>query len=558
MNIPTNWSAPVSWIGRLLGQVRRWNDALAARPVVSVVLVFTLAFALAILGAVGAGFPEPSVHDENSYLLAAETFAAGRLANPPHPLAEHLQTFHVLQRPTYASKYPPAQGLALALGIRLAGKPIIGVWLSFALMCAAVYWMARAWVGAAWSLAAALALASRLASSYWTYQYWGGSVAALGGVLVLGGARRVVDTARARDAVLMAIGVALLANSRPYEGLLLCVPVAGLVVWRLVGAGHMSARRRLRSVVLPVAAVFVVAAALMLRYNHAVTGSATRFPYLTYLHEYGRGPDFLWQEPRNPPPPKTVLVRQYQEWELATADSLRSPAGFASRNARRLKATFAFFLPASLLAPFFMLPIALRGWWTRAAFVALGILLTGMMFSSWYQEHYAAPAAGLFVVLYFTCLRWCRRLRLGRFDAGLHFVAMILALWAGTQLAKLGVAAALAVATGARPEWSEWAHRRADIERRLRADDGKDLVVVRYGPNHDFHDEWVRNAADIDASPVVWAHDLGAAKNAQLLDHFRDRKVWLLEVNDPEGGESLGPYGRQVEDWGTIGRRSSR
>ena len=135
---------------------------------------------------------------------------------------------------------------------------------------------------------------------------------------------------------------------------------------------------------------------------------------------------------------------------------------------------------------------------------------------------------------------------------------MILALWAGTQLAKLGVTAALALATGARPEWSEWAHRRADIERRLRADDGKDVVVVRYGATHDFHDEWVRNAADIDASPVVWAHDLGAAKNAQLLDYFRDRKVWLLEVNDPDGGESLGPYGRQVEDWGSIGRRSSR
>ena len=531
----------------LIERARGWNAQLADRPSLSLGLVFVLALLLAFLGTVGVGFPEPTVHDENSYLLAAETFAAGRLANPPHPMAEYLQTFHVLQHPAYASKYPPAQGLWLALGIRLAGTPIVGVWLSFAVMCAAIYWMLRAWVGPTWALAGALAFTTRLASTYWTYQYWGGAVPALGGALVLGGSRRVIETARSRDAILMTLGAALLANSRPYEGLLLCAPIAAVVIWRLIRRTDGGVRRRI-AVVLPALVVAGLVAALMLRYNHAVTGRATRFPYLAYLDEYGRGPDFLWQKPREGVPSTDALVRRYQEWELATADSLHSPTGFVSRNVDRLKSTFGFFLQVSLLAPLFALPIVLREPWVRLAGGTLAFVLAGMMFSSWYQVHYAAPAAGIFMILYLACLAWCQRLRLGRFDVGKYVIAAILSVWITSQLAKLGVPIVRVLTTGATPEWSHWARRRADLERLLRSRGGKDLVIVRYGPGHNIHHEWVRNAADIDGSPVVWAHDLGLAKNVRLLEYFRDRNAWLLEVNDPTGGESIEDYGRVRSD----------
>lgn len=55
------------------------------------------------------------------------------------------------------------------------------------------------------------------------------------------------------------------------------------------------------------------------------------------------------------------------------------------------------------------------------------------------------------------------------------------------------------------------------------------VILVRYTGQQSPHEEWVYNGADIDGQDVIWAHDLGASRNAELIRYYKDRKIWLLQ-----------------------------
>ena len=71
--------------------------------------------------------------------------------------------------------------------------------------------------------------------------------------------------------------------------------------------------------------------------------------------------------------------------------------------------------------------------------------------------------------------------------------------------------------------------RRILVAKQLEQIPGQLLVFVTYTyPPHAFQEEWVYNRADIDASRIVWARDLGADENRKLLDYYPNRKALLL------------------------------
>src|ERR1044071_7844007 len=219
--------------------------------------------------------PDPAVHDEASYLLAADTFAHGRLTNPPPPIPEPFETMHVLVRPTYMSKYPPGQGLFLALGQVIVANPIWGVWISRPLAAACTCWKLFAFVSARWALLGGVIMAIHPQMLEWGQRYWGGSVAVIGGALLLGGIGRLLRQINPAAAVATAIGILIIANTRPFEGLIITLLLSiGALAWLL--------RRGVRvptivsQIIAPASLVLLPGILWMGYYNYRVTGHPLR------------------------------------------------------------------------------------------------------------------------------------------------------------------------------------------------------------------------------------------------------------------------------------------
>ena len=199
---------------RFFSRVEHGFTRLARRKVLAVAVVGVSAFLLRLAILPLCPIPHPFIHDDFSFLLAANTFASGRLTNPTPVMWTHFETFHITMKPTYMSMYFPAQGLVLAAGKVLAGCAWYGILCVTALMCAAICWMLQAWLPPTWAfLGGMLAVLHLGLFSYWINTYsGGGSVAALGGALVLGALPRFIKQMRLRDNLLMAVGIILLTT----------------------------------------------------------------------------------------------------------------------------------------------------------------------------------------------------------------------------------------------------------------------------------------------------------------------------------------------------------
>ncbi len=469
--------------------------------------------------------PIPGIHDEFSYLLMADTFSHGRLANPTHPMWMSFETFHVNWFPTYSSMYPPAQGFVMDIG-QLLGNPWFGVVLSDAAMCAAILWMLQAWMPARWALLGGVFAALNLGiASYWMNSYWGGAVAGIGGALLLGALARIERRAGIGNALLLGLGIAILANSRPYEGLLFCVPAGMWLLGWLVGKikSRDTLRARVRLVLLPLSAVVLLTIAFIGYYNWRLTGNALLMPHVLNTRTYHSTPLFLWEHLK---PELNYHNQQFEDfyngWEREDYKTTWKDARDVTAE-KLARMGVVFFWPAVLfLLP--VLPFAFRDRKMRLLIVSLVLCLAGVFAVIWSAPHYAAPVT---CIIYGLLAQAARHLRTMKWQARPVGVALSRAL---VLLLVLSTCVSIS-RRSCDPLW--WTctgdPSRVAVMKQLEAAPGKHLVVVRYSDDHNIHDEWVYNGADIDGSRIIWARELDADQNEKLFAYFKDRHIWLVE-----------------------------
>lgn len=528
-----------------------WNSSrrISNNQKLSIIIVGLVAFGTSMIQSWYLP-PLENIVDESAYIHGAETFTSGRLTNVTHPLWEHFEAFNIMSSPTTSSKHPPAQSLFLAAGKIIAGHYIAGVWGSFALACASFCWMLQAWTTRRWAFMGGLIAATHPflhggmfiqisdvwqafignfpypSPNYvwsWSQSFWGGAVAMLGGCLLYGTLPRISGRYSLRDAITLGFGVLILANSRPFEGLVVCLP-AGVYFARGLFRAYMSGHIRQTVVCFMLPSLIIIFSGIlaMACFNNAVTGSPFRMPYQVYSAQYDSAPMFVFQKPFPRIDYRHQDFQNVMDWHLNIHHLQQSFRGWLKNRDNYTFAPLGFFVGPMSLA-LLWLPAALKSKPVRVAFISVLFLLVIHQSVIATVPHYIAPGACLILLVITSCVRQLSLVRIGDFRIGRLSVLYLMIL----------LPVCLMLITTKR-DHSVSSKKRHEIKSSLEAMGGQHLVVirtdatVRKNPSEGIAFGWIYNHPDIDESKVIWARDLGEEKNRKLLDYYKDRRVWWL------------------------------
>jgi hypothetical protein len=373
-------------------------------------------------------------------------------------------------------------------------------------------------------------------AGYWAQSYWGGAVAAMGGALVLGGIRRVMRQPQVRVSWITGVGLAILANSRPFEGLLVSLPAGVFLFLHIINQRGLALWLSIRRIVVPIVIVLALTIVGMGYYNLRVTGNPLRMPYQIHEEIYARAPLFLWQRPFPEPEYRHEVIRDFHaNYTLPLHTTQRTIPGFLLEDVYPVLSLEFHALNMLLIPMIITFPAVirwtLRNRWTRRALLVYFVLFLGLLTETFKWLHYLAPITALnyaFVVNAFRLTRW-RNKRVGD---------LMLLLTPFLAIAALVTSVNGIVKTNS----SSWHIQRAQLLKQLQQEDGEHLILVRYGPEHSVHNEWVYNEGDIDRAKVIFARAINNMQDCQLVEYFKSRQIWSLEVDRDQSRPKLKPY----------------
>jgi hypothetical protein len=444
----------------------------------------------------------------------------------------------MLQHPFYVSVRPVGDGLIMALGQILTGIPWIGVLIANAAMCCALHWMLASVFGRPWPLIGSGILILRMSVfTLFVNSYWGQALAATGGMIVLGVALRVMGRGWSiSNACMTLIGIGLLASSRIYEGVLLCVPLG--VAAFIKAFKHLRNPDRRRSLyqfaLVTVAGGAIIGAGLAF-YNVKTTGSAMKPAYLVWRNSQTIAPTFIFQKLHTGPHTYYNLqdLQFYTNFEVSSFHFAKASLKFYFW-ALLLRAgdVYRLYLRPLLLPGLLVSFLAIRRPAVKLAYLVLIAGMIGQMLLSFGMPIYEAPYLGAAYLLVMNGLT--ELVKIGRWHRGASMVA--------TNLIAIAIMFGVQLRASANTNFvyeDPWYHygygsrqqNRAEVERKLDDLPGKHLVIVRYEQGHPCIFEWVWNGAEIDQQKIVWARELEPASTATLVRYYKDRQAWLLRVN---------------------------
>ena len=234
--------------------------------------------------------------------------------------------------------------------------------------------------------------------------------------------------ARPRDAVICGLGAGILANSRPLEGFIFCLPVAVAILWWCVAEEAVARLGR-------------ACGGCFCRwpgcwrspwdssryYNARVAGSATTFPEMIETRAKLTSPIFVWQGDK---PRLTYANQQFDDFYNNDVPDLYRPGWRSALDLTEWKSGYVwrFFLGPALTVALLALPwLLLRDRLARLLLVQFALCALGLFAVAFFHPHYAAPMMTTLMVLVTLGFQQMSRLRfLGRaFGVGVVRVAAV-------------------------------------------------------------------------------------------------------------------------------------